>query len=102
MKKGITNNPNGRPPGIPNQSTAETKEILNGILRKNFTPAKVQKDLNALTPDRRLEILTKLLQFSLPRPTELKLAAALDDDNPYASMVVEIIDKREQVDKSLL
>jgi hypothetical protein len=103
LKKGMTNNLQGRKPGTPNQSTTETKAILNAILKRNFSAAKVQRDLNALTPDRRLELLTKLLQFALPRPVEnsLKLNTP-DEDNPFSSMVVEVIDRREMVDKSLL
>ena len=96
-KRGFTNNPNGRPPGIPNQSTTETKEILNNILKKNFTPAKVQRDLNALTPDRRLEILTKLLR---PTETNLKLNTPGEDD--FSGIQIEIIDRRDQVDPEYL
>jgi hypothetical protein len=70
LKPGKTNNPKGRPPGKPNLSTAEAKEIVNDIIKRNFTAAKVQKDLKALQPGKRLEVLTRLLQFTLPRPTE--------------------------------
>ena len=70
LRPGNTNNPKGRPPGKPNLSTVEAKEIVNGIIKRNFTATKVQKDLQSLTPHKRLEILTRLLQFTLPRPTE--------------------------------
>ncbi|SHJ16980.1 hypothetical protein SAMN05444280_11277 [Tangfeifania diversioriginum] len=70
LKKGMTNNPKGRPKGTRNLTTTEAKGILNGILKQNFTPAKVNRDLKELEPRQRLDMLTKLLSFTLPRPTE--------------------------------
>lgn len=82
LKPGQTNNPKGRVKGKPTQATAEAKEIVIDVIKRNFTAAKVTKDLKTLTPHRRLEVLTRLLQFTLPRPTEANVKFDFDSLPP--------------------
>jgi len=70
LRKGQTNNPNGRPLGIRNKITTEIKEVVSGILKKKFTPVRINSDLKKLEPRQRLDVLIKLLSYVLPRPTE--------------------------------
>ncbi len=79
LPKGRTNNPAGRPKGTRNLTTGQTKEILTGILKKNFTAAKVDRDLKQLEPRQRLDVLTKLLSYVLPRPTEGNLTVNFEN-----------------------
>lgn len=60
-----TNNPNGRPAGTPNKLTAELREILKGIIEKELEG--LADRIEALEPDKRLELLIKLLPYVLPK-----------------------------------
>jgi len=95
LRKGQTNNPNGRPPGKPNRATSETKEVVSEILQKNFSAAKVNRDLQALEPRQRLDVLTKLLSYVLPRPTEgtLQIDGQFDVKNLNEKDLDEIIER---------
>jgi hypothetical protein len=68
LPKNRTNNPAGRPKGTRNRTTKETKDVVNSILKTNFSAAKVSQDLKKLEPRNRLDVLIKLLNFILPRP----------------------------------
>lgn len=37
MNKGITNNPNGRPKGIPNKITSDTRELLSKFVSDKYS-----------------------------------------------------------------
>lgn len=64
MKKGQTNNPNGRPAGIPNKLTKELRNKLKNLIDVELN--EVPKLLGGLEPSARLDILVKLLKFVLP------------------------------------
>lgn len=81
MEKGKTNNPNGRPKGTPNKITSTVRawllEVINGN-RDQFT-----RDLQALEPAERVEVLLKLLPYVLPKavnPDEVEGAAFTRND----------------------
>ena len=81
MEKGKTNNPNGRPKGTPNKITSTVRawllEVLNGN-RDQFA-----RDLQALEPAERVEVLLKLLPYVLPKavnPDEVEGAAFTRND----------------------
>ncbi len=72
LKKGQTNNPHGRPKGIPNKVTANLRGRINDFLNENWQ--NLQKDFDKMDPKDRLMFYEKLLQYGLPRlqSTELK------------------------------
>jgi hypothetical protein len=86
LRKGMTNNAKGRTPGKPTIATSEAKAIVNAIIKQNFTLTKVKKDLKLLEPNERLQVLTRLLQFTLPRPTETSLHL----DDPISDFLSEL------------
>lgn len=65
MKKGHTNNPNGRPKGVPNKMTTEVRQWLSLLIDKNRK--QVEKDLKELEPKERLQMLEKLMQYVIPK-----------------------------------
>lgn len=65
MRKGKTNNPNGRPKGIPNKTTSEIKEFLTKIVSDN--KEQIERDLRELEPKERLQILEKFIQYVVPK-----------------------------------
>jgi len=65
LKKGQTNNPNGRPKGSRNKVTASLRARINDFLNDNWQ--NLQKDFDKLEPKDRLQFYEKLLQYGLPR-----------------------------------
>lgn len=92
--KGHTNNPNGRPPGSKNKTTEEIRQIVKNLVSSNVKQLK--KDLSELTPKERVEAVTKLLAFVLPKCTEIDLETTIEDKN----ITIEIINKTEDVERN--
>jgi hypothetical protein len=65
MEKGHTNNPNGRPKGRPNKITQDTRAWLSAVIDKNRR--QMERDLKALEPKERLQILERLIQYVIPK-----------------------------------
>lgn len=75
MKKGKTNNPNGRPKGKPNKVTAELKDWINQIISDNKN--QVVDDLKKLEPKDRLQILERLMQYVVPKQQSISVEAQI-------------------------
>ncbi len=71
-KKGHTNNPHGRPPGIPNKKTNELRQWVLNIIDGNRS--QFETDLQSLEPHQRISIIEKLLSYCLPKPQNLDLS----------------------------
>lgn len=76
MKKGTTNNPNGRPKGKPNRVTSELKGWINNIITDNKD--QVIKDLKELEPKDRLTILERLMQYVIPKQQSISFEAQIE------------------------
>ena len=67
--KGKTGNPNGRPKGTPNKVTQGVREWLAKLIDENRE--QIRKDIEALEPKERLQVLEKFMQYTLPKPTAI-------------------------------
>lgn len=72
LHKGVTNNPNGRPAGIPNKDTKKIRELINDFLDDNFD--NIVEAFNQLQPREKVKFYIDLLQYGVPKlqATDLK------------------------------
>jgi len=65
VRKGQTNNPNGRPKGSQNRVTRELRGILKATVEGELE--KLPDYLSGLDESKRLDVLLKLLPYVLPK-----------------------------------
>jgi hypothetical protein len=64
LTKGMTNNPSGRPKGIPNKSTNDLRQWLTDFV--NDQRDQIVNDWQCLEPKDRIVMFEKLMRFVLP------------------------------------
>jgi len=64
-----TNNPNGRPKGVPNKISADLRQRISDFLNNKW--ASVETDFDTLEPKERLMFFERLLQYSIPKQKEV-------------------------------
>ncbi|HEY6143093.1 MAG TPA: hypothetical protein VIV55_06620 [Flavobacterium sp.] len=82
-----TRNENGRPKGSVNKTTAETKELLQKIVSNELD--NIPGMLGMLAPKERLEAITKLLPYIIPRQTEIAVDMTTKDFTPITVNLIE-------------
>lgn len=65
MRKGKTNNPNGRPKGVPNKSTQELRDFIHAFIERNAND--LQKEFEKLKGMDKFKALERLLPYVLPK-----------------------------------
>jgi hypothetical protein len=86
----------GRTKGTPNRTTAETKELIQNIVNKELP--KLGAMLEQLEPNERINAISKLLPYILPKQSEIK-AEVKTDSGPTTpeereSRIQELLKKR--------
>ena len=87
--KGKTGNPNGRPKGSPNKTTQSVREWLTRLIDDNRE--QIRKDLAALEPKERLQVLEKFMQYTVPKMQSVE--ARVDIDRLSDSQIDQVINE---------
>lgn len=57
----------GRAKGTPNRVTADLRGVLGQVLTTQMTPRKLNSLLKQLDPQQKINALTKLLEYTIPK-----------------------------------
>src|SRR5262245_4531268 len=76
LRKGQTNNPNGRKKGSSNKTTMRTREFLINLLESQHD--QIVSDLTWLEPYEHLTILEKLLAYVTPKMAANDVTVSVD------------------------
>lgn len=77
LKKGQTNNPNGRPKGTPNKVTSDLRDCVKVFVDKNMKNMQVEFD--KLEGKDKLLFLEKMMQYVLPKQQAMQIDATVED-----------------------
>jgi len=78
LKKGQSGNPNGRPKGAVNKTTAELKDLLVKVVGNQME--NWEKDLEKIrktNPEEAIRLTAKLIDYVLPKQTKIDLEGEL-------------------------
>ena len=80
----------GRQKGTPNKVTASVKGWLSCLIDKNRK--QIERDLKAVDPMERLQMLEKLMQYVVPKQQAIKAAVSFDNmtDEELKALVGEL------------
>ena len=80
----------GRQKGTPNKVTASVKGWLSCLIDKNRK--QIERDLKAVEPMERLQMLEKLMQYVVPKQQTIKAAVSFDNmtDEELKALVGEL------------
>ena len=94
--KGKTGNPNGRPKGTPNKSTALMRTWIERLINKNKKT--LEADLMKLKPYERWNVIEKLMQYTLPKMSNVdaKIDLGRLSDFDLDNVVNELLEKIEE------
>lgn len=80
----------GRQKGTPNKVTASVKGWLSCLIDKNRK--QIERDLKAVEPMERLQMIEKLMQYVVPKQQAIKAAVSFDNmtDEELKALVGEL------------
>lgn len=88
QRKGNTNNPNGRPKGIPNKTTQEMRSLIQVFVEKNIEG--LQQEYDKLESSEKFRVLERFMQYIVPRCSAVEfLDSKKEDDKPLVIVLTE-------------
>lgn len=78
IKPGEIKNPNGRPKGTPNRTTAEMKEFIAAVLSENLD--RMREDFEKMTPATRWTLLEKYGKYVIPTLAQTQVSGEINGD----------------------
>lgn len=101
LKKGNTNNPNGRPKGSKNQVTQDLRERIGNFIGEELD--NVIRDFKQLPLPERMRFFERLLGYTLPRLQSIEYASPTDQlierlsNEELDRLINEVIKRHENV-----
>ena len=96
QRKGQTGNLNGRPKGSANKVTSDLREWVRMLIDGNRK--QLEKDLLALEPKARWQVVEKLMQYTIPKMQSVEAKIDFDklSDGQISTVINEITKNLEQ------
>ncbi len=94
--KGETNNPNGRPKGVPNKTTKEIRDAYQMLLENNT--ANLEKWLSKVAetnPAKAIELMSNLSEYILPKLSRAEVKAEIEQKGviDLSKLPQDVLDK---------
>ena len=87
----------GRAKGTPNKTTSETKQLLQNVVTKQIE--KLETTLNKLEPVDRVNALSKLLPYILPKQQGVEIEVKNDRVRTSEEIDKELLQYKKLLDK---
>jgi len=76
LKKGMTNNPKGKPPGTLNKLNKDTRQTISDFLQDNWP--EVEREFHKLKGRDKCNFYRDLLQYTLPKMAAVAMSGELN------------------------
>ena len=86
LKKGMTNNPNGRPIGSTNKGIEELRETVQAFIDNNIDT--MQQSFDQLQPKEKLFFMDKMLQYCLPKIQSVRITPEETEQKNKMTVIV--------------
>ena len=91
-----TRNVNGRPKGAVNKTTTNAKAVIQSLIDSEVK--KIPELLDELSAKDRLEITIKLMNFVIPKQTQIEIEA--NEIDPFRPITINLINEPLQIESN--
>ncbi|MDI5899644.1 hypothetical protein [Flavobacterium yafengii] len=85
----------GRVAGTPNRTTAETKELIQKIVSKELE--NIADFLEKLDPKERIDAIIKLMNFVIPKQSEIAVEAKMNQIDLSTMTTAELVERAKAI-----